>query len=83
MPASGGLERLSEDGNPTALVNELNNICSLAQRYAIRCPRRAIDWPNSDVASVGVANIPSGASEAGPLTPGDSYQFSVTADAVH
>ncbi|MBV7338347.1 spondin domain-containing protein, partial [Chloroflexi bacterium TSY] len=63
MPASSGLERLSEDGNPTALVNESNN--------------------NSDVASVGVANTPSGASEPGPLTPGDSYQFSVTADAVN
>ena len=38
---------------------------------------------NTNVASSGVANIPVGATDPGPLTAGDSYSFTVTADSTN
>jgi hypothetical protein len=38
---------------------------------------------DGEVSSSGAANMPDGATAAGPLTPGNSYSFTVTADAAH
>ena len=63
MPASEGLERLSEDGNFQPLVDMLSAA--------------------SGVSMAGAQPVADGATDPGPLMPGHSYSFSVSADSDH
>lgn len=63
MPASMGLERLAEDGNPAVLAGELA--------------------ANVNVHASDVTSVPDGATDPGPLFPGDSYSWQIEADGSH
>ncbi len=95
MAASSGLERLAEDGNNTNINNDLNATSGLVSPFAPgtygindavftvgMSASSALEGLAEDGNPSGFTNIyntPVGASDPGPIFPGESYSFSFSA----